>query len=153
MLEESSLWLCIDQHSALIGADANNREVMDSDWTALAQPGRISLHAYYHTQTLYQCLWTMWVWLRHSVDVTVTKEAHSKPWFNDSLWRRLQAHKCFLHLRQHVALKTTNWCVNVSFHLHLFGLFLSCWWNGLEANHPLISLFKFAVRFDNTAMS
>lgn len=58
MLEESLLWLCIDQRSGVIGADANNREVMDSDWTALAQPGGISLHAYYHAQALYQCLRT-----------------------------------------------------------------------------------------------
>lgn len=57
MQEESSLWLCIDHHSELIGANANNKEVMDSNWSASAQPKGISQHAFYLAETLYQCLW------------------------------------------------------------------------------------------------
>lgn len=52
------------------------------------------------------------------MDVTVTKEAHWKPWFNESLWRRLQA--VFSAFDTAPAFKITNWSVNVSFSLASF---------------------------------
>ena len=58
------------------------------------------------------------------MDLTVTKEALWKPWFNDSLWWRLQA--VFSAFDTAWAFKSTNWGVNVSFLLQLFCLFLSC---------------------------
>lgn len=106
MQEESSLWLCIDQHSGLIGSNANNREVMDSDWTASAQTWGISLHASHHMQTLHQCLWTQgrfecdwgtqwtWQWRRRPIG------SHG------SMTHYVGGYKlCFLHLIQHGPLK------------------------------------------------
>lgn len=92
----------------------------------------------------------IWMWLRHSVDVTVTEEAHWKLWFNDSLWRRLQA--VFSAFDTTQAFKSTNWSVNVSFLLHLFCLFLSCYWNELFGSAINLSV-KFTEHFDKKATS
>lgn len=40
MLKESSLWLGIDHHSGVIGTNANNREMMDTDWRCLSPAWR-----------------------------------------------------------------------------------------------------------------
>lgn len=87
-------------------ANANNWEVMDSNWTVSAQPGGISLHTSYHTQTLYQCLWTrgqfecdwgtqwMWHWRRRPIGSYGSMTHYGGGY-------RL----CFLHLIQHWPLK------------------------------------------------
>lgn len=124
--------------STLIGANANNWEVMDSNWTVSAQPGGISLHQSPLSMSVDQG--PIWMWLRHSVDVTLTKEAHWKLWFNDSLRWRLQA--VFSAFDTTLAFKSTNWSVNVSFLLNLFCLFLSCYWNELLSDQLLISVWS-----------
>lgn len=72
------------------------------------------------------------------MDLTVTEEAHWKQWFNDSLRRKLQA--VFSAFDTAQAFKNTNWSVNVSFLLCLVCLFLSCCWNELMSDQPLISV-------------
>lgn len=143
MLGESSLWLSIDQHSGLIGANANNTQVMDSDWTALDQPGGISPHASHCTQTLYQCPRTRgqfecdwgtqrtWQWRRRPIG------SHG------SMTHYGGGYKLsFLLLIQREALKALIGSVNVSFLLHLFCLSLSCYWKELVSDQPSIWVWR-----------
>lgn len=143
MLKESSLWLCIDQHTGLIGTNANNRDVMDNDWTASSQPRGISLHACSLVQTLYQCLrtpcqfecdggtqWT-WHWRRRPIG------SHGSMTHYGGGYKL-----CFLRLIQHRPLRRTNWSANVSFLLHLFCLFLSCCWNEPALDRSSVSVWS-----------
>lgn len=144
MLKESSVWLRTDQHSRLIGTNANNREVMDNEGTAWAQDGRISLPCFQpHTTPLSMSVdpWPIWMWLRRSVDVTLTKEAHWKLWFNDSLWGVYRL--CFLRLIQDRPLKALIGVQMCPFLLHLFGLLLS-WF---EWDQPFVSVWSLQCGF------
>lgn len=105
MQEESSLWVCIDQHSGLIGANANNREVMDSDWTSSAEPGGTSFSASpTHRPFINVC--------RPGANLNVTGALSGRdsdeggPLEAMVQWLITEGYKlCFLHLIQHKCLK------------------------------------------------
>lgn len=104
MLEESSLWLCIDHHSGLIVTNANNREVIDSNWTALAQPAGISPHASYHTETPS----SMSAGPGANLNVTEALSGCDSDGGGllEAMVQWLIKELCFLHLIQHRPLKT-----------------------------------------------